>query len=72
MHARWDFDASSARTRLKNKPTLRDAHASVNTARDVRSAIVQNNARALLLLILSILNLDWLQHARSVRGVYEL
>ena len=22
--------------------------------------------------ILSILNLDWLQHARSVRGVYEL
>ena len=30
-----------------------------------------NNARALLLRILSILNLDWLQHARSVRGVYE-
>ena len=32
----------------------------------------KNNARALLLRILSILNLDWLQHARSVRGVYEL
>ena len=31
-----------------------------------------NNARSLLLRILSILNLDWLQHARSVRGVYEL
>ena len=31
----------------------------------------KNNARALLLRILSILNLDWLQHARSVRGVYE-
>ena len=30
-----------------------------------------NNARALLSRILSILNLDWLQHARSVRGVYE-
>ena len=31
----------------------------------------KNNARALLLRILSILNLDWLQHAHSVRGVYE-
>ena len=34
--------------------------------------LYKNNARALLLRILSILNLDWLQHARSVRGVYEL
>ena len=33
--------------------------------------LYKNNARALLLRILSILNLDWLQHARSVRGVYE-
>ena len=33
--------------------------------------LCKNNARALLLRILSILNLDWLQHARSVRGVYE-
>ena len=32
----------------------------------------KNNAHALLSRILSILNLDWLQHARSVRGVYEL
>ena len=31
----------------------------------------KNNACALLSRILSILNLDWLQHARSVRGVYE-
>ena len=31
----------------------------------------KNNARALLWRILSILNLDWLQHVRSVRGVYE-
>ena len=31
----------------------------------------KNNARALLLHILSILNSDWLQLARSVRGVYE-
>ena len=30
------------------------------------------NACVLLSLILSILNLDWLQHACSVRGVYEL
>ena len=34
--------------------------------------LYKNNARELLLRILSILNLDWLQHARSVRGVYEL
>ena len=33
--------------------------------------LYKNNARALLSCILSILNLDWLQHARSVRGVYE-
>ena len=34
--------------------------------------LYKTNARALLSRILSILNLDWLQHARSVRGVYEL
>ena len=34
--------------------------------------LYKNNARALLSRILSILNLDWLPHARSVRGVYEL
>ena len=33
--------------------------------------LYKNNARALLSRILSILNLDWLQHALSVRGVYE-
>ena len=33
--------------------------------------LYKNNARALLSRILSILKLDWLQHARSVRGVYE-
>ena len=33
--------------------------------------LYKNNARALLSRILSILNLDWLQYARSVRGVYE-
>ena len=33
--------------------------------------LYKNNARALLSPILSILNLDWLQHVRSVRGVYE-
>ena len=32
--------------------------------------LYKNNARALLSRILSILNLDWLQHARSVREVY--
>ena len=34
--------------------------------------LYKNNARALFSRILSILNLDWLQHARGVRGVYEL
>ena len=33
--------------------------------------LYKNNARVLLSRILSILNLDWLQHARSVCGVYE-
>ena len=33
--------------------------------------LYKNNARALLSRSLSILNLDWLQHTRSVRGVYE-
>ena len=33
--------------------------------------LYKNNARALLLSILSIVNPDWLQHARSVCGVYE-
>ena len=33
--------------------------------------LYKNNARALLSRILSILNLHWLKHARSVRGVYE-
>ena len=33
--------------------------------------LYKNNTRALLSRILSILNLDWLQHACSVRGVYE-
>ena len=33
--------------------------------------LYKNNARALLSRILSILNLDWLKHARSVRGMYE-
>ena len=33
--------------------------------------LYKNNARALLSRILSILNLDWLQHACAVRVVYE-
>ena len=36
-----------------------------------RVQLYKNNARMLLSRILSILNLDWLQHARSIRGVYE-
>ena len=48
--------------------TLRDAHARVKV---FRVQLYKNNARALLSRILSILNSDWLQHVRSVRGVYE-
>ena len=33
--------------------------------------LYKNNTRTLLSRILSILNLDWLQHARSVPRVYE-
>ena len=33
--------------------------------------LYKNNARVLLSHILSILNLDWLLHARTVHGVYE-
>ena len=33
--------------------------------------LYKNNARVLLSRILCILNSDWLQHARSLRGVYE-
>ena len=33
--------------------------------------LYKNNAHALLLRILCILNSDWLQYARSIRGVYE-
>ena len=44
--------------------TLRSAHARV-----MRSE--RNIMHTLLAHILSIFNPDWLQHARSVRGVYE-
>ena len=33
--------------------------------------LYKNNARAILSRMLKILNSDWLQHARSVRGEYE-
>ena len=36
-----------------------------------RVQLYKNNARVLLLRILSILNSDWLQHVSCVRGVYE-
>ena len=34
--------------------------------------LYNNNARALLLRIFSILNSNWLQHARSVREMYDV
>ena len=114
MHARWDFDASSARALDKHQNWSASALFCLNSRAQSNYAVVnlihtqpkqtvlsfimtyagvnqpcatltlasalremfgvqlyKNNARALLLRILSILNLDWLQHARSVRGVYE-
>ena len=66
-------------TRLENKSTLRPRKSTLRSTLTLASALremfgvqlYKNNARALLSRILSILNLDWLQHARSVRGVYE-
>ena len=65
-------------TRLENKSTLcsrKSTYATLTLASALREMfgvqLYKNNARALLARILSILNLDWLQHARSVRGVYE-
>ena len=60
-----------------NKPYARvnQPYAMLTLASAVREMftvqLYKNNARALLSRILSILNLDWLQHARSVRWVYE-
>ena len=39
--------------------------------RNVFGVQYKNNAQVLLSRILRILNPDWLQHARSVRAVYE-
>ena len=63
-------------TQRSRKSTLRDAHAHVSiTFTSVLCEVFgvqlyKNNARALLSCILSIPNSDWLQHARSVPGVY--
>ena len=56
-----------------NQPYARvnQPYATLTLASALRE-MFKNNARALSSRILSILNLDWLQHARSVRGVYEL
>ena len=66
-------------TRLENKSTLRSRnqpYATLTLASALREMfgvqLYKNNARVLLSRIMSILNLDWLQHARGVRGVYEL
>ena len=65
-------------TRLENKSTLRSRklpNATLTLASALREMfgvqLYKNNAHAILLCIMSILNLDWLQHASSVRGVYE-
>ena len=64
-------------TRLLNEPYARvnQPYVTLMLASALREMfgvqLYKNNARALLSHILSILNLDWLQHARSVRRVYE-
>ena len=58
-------------TRVKIESTLRDPPLA-SVLREVFGVqLYQNNARALVLCILSIVNSDWLQQARSVRRVYE-
>ena len=53
-----------------NQPNATLTHASA--LREVFEVqLYKYNARALHLRILSILNSDWLQHVRSVRGVYK-
>ena len=61
----------------KNQPYARinQTYATITLASALREMfgvqLYKNIERALLPRIFSILNLDWLQHARSVRGVYE-
>ena len=58
---------------------MNQSYARVNAPYTLRSRarkvfgvqLYKNNARVLLSRNLSILNSDWLQHARSVRGVCE-
>ena len=53
---------------------MNQSYARVNApyaTRKVFGVLYKNNARALLSRILCILNSDWLQHARSIHGVYE-
>ena len=66
-------------THLENKSTLRSRNQPYSML-TLASALCEmfgvqlykNNAHALLSRILSILELDWLQHACSVRRVYEM
>ena len=54
---------------------MNQSYARVNapyaTRKVFRVQLYKNNARALLSRILCILNSDWLQHARSISGVYK-
>ena len=86
MHARWDFDASSAQTR---RVSALDKHQNwsasafvtilehkVNTQLHVLMCLECNcikimHARYFIRRILRTVNSDWLQYACSVRGVYE-
>ena len=60
---------------VTDESILRDAHARVRTARGVRSYAEFNCKKRMyevyFLRISGIVTSDWLQHTRSVRGVYE-
>ena len=60
-------EANELILRVRMHPTLRSPCA----CNVFGVQLYKNNARALLSHILSIVNSDWLQHARSVHGVYE-
>ena len=54
-----------------NQPYTSVNHPFASALCEVFVQVYKNDARALLLHSLSIVNSDWLQHARSIWGVYE-
>ena len=72
LKSRLKWASRNSITRCPIWPLVLAQHwANTGLESPISPVLYKNNARGLLSRILSILNLDWLQHARSVRGVYE-